>query len=189
MLSDALQFLLNTIFGILAGAFLCRFWMQFFRVSFQNPFAKMLMTLTDFAVKPVRKWLPALKKIDLSTLLLGYLTVLIMQILLQLLQNHLQLSTTHGGLLALLAGLGVIKISLEIFFYAILASVILSWVAPQSPIAPMLNQFTAPLLKPIRRFIPVVNGIDFAPLVFILLLQMLNITIISALEKRLETVF
>ena len=63
MLSTALQFLLTTILNLLTLVFLLRFFMQLLRAPFNNPLGLMVMTLSDFAVKPVRRIIPSFKKL------------------------------------------------------------------------------------------------------------------------------
>jgi len=82
MFSSALDFLLSTILNTLTMMFLLRFFMQLFRTSFYNPLGQMVMTLTDFAVKPARKFIPSFKKIDLSTLFLAIVTQFLLHLLL-----------------------------------------------------------------------------------------------------------
>jgi len=178
----ALTFLIKTIFDILTFVFLLRFLMQALRVSFNNPIGQMVIALTDFAVKPTRKLVPSWKKLDLSTLLLAFIMQLVLQIVLLSLSSMPALSSTAIWPALIARGaLGVIRTIFDIFFYAIILQVILSWVNPHTPIAPVLHGITRPILAPIQRIIPAISGIDFSPLVAIILLQMLNISIFSAL--------
>jgi len=177
---NALSFLLHAIFGILTMLFLIRFLMQAMKASFNNPIGQMIIALTDFAVKPTRKLVPSWKKLDLSTLLLAFIVQCVLQFTLLWL-NPIPLMA-NPALLAAISGnafLGVIRSILDIFFYAILLQAILSWVNPNTPIAPTLRQMTRPILAPIQKVIPAFNGIDLSPLIAILLLQMLNIFITS----------
>lgn len=180
-MTNALHFLLNTIFSLLTMMFLLRFLMQAMRTSFNNPIGQMVIALTDFAVKPVRRFVPSWKKLDLSTLVLAFIAQLLLQLVLFWLQG-VQLTTSP--IWPVLLGrsfLGVIRGIFDIFFYAIILQVILSWVNPNTPITPVLNSITRPILRPIQQIIPAVSGIDFSPLVAIILLQMLNISLFSAL--------
>ena len=79
MFSTALHFLLNTIFNLLTLLFLLRFFLQLFKAPFNNPLAYMVVSLTDFAVKPARRLIPSWGKIDLSTLVLALITQLLLQ--------------------------------------------------------------------------------------------------------------
>ncbi|MES2546172.1 MAG: YggT family protein [Pseudomonadota bacterium] len=191
MLSSALQFLLTTVLNLLTLVFLLRFFMQLLRAPFNNPLGLMVITLTDFAVKPVRRIIPSFKKIDLSTLLLALVTQLLLQISLLLLRNFplfVAGETAWLGFIGL-SFLGVLRSALDVFFYAILLQVILSWVNPHSPFAGVLDILTRPILSPIRRLIPSTNGLDFSPLVALILLQMVNISVFKTLEMQLSALF
>ena len=52
---------------------------------------------------------------------------------------------------------------------------ILSWVQADSPMADVIDRLCAPLLRPFRRVIPLVGGIDLSPLALLVLLQVLSI--------------
>jgi YggT family protein len=191
MFSSALNFLLGTILNTLTMMFLLRFFMQLFKSSFYNPLGQMVITLTDFAVKPARRFIPSWKRIDLSTLFLAILTQLLLQMVLLWLRDF-PLAVAGNFIWPTIFGmslLGVIRAVLDLFFYAILLQVILSWVNPHTPIAPVLESLTRPILAPIQRIIPATNGIDFSPVVALILLQMLNVSIITSLEKFMMSIF
>lgn len=191
MLTTALQFLLSTVLNLLTLVFLLRFFMHLLRVPFGNPLGLMVMTLTDFAVKPARKVIPSFKKIDLSTLFLALITQLILQISLLMLRNFPLFVAGDGVWVGFvgLSMLGVLRTALDVFFYAILLQVILSWVNPYSPIAGVLDALTRPILAPIRKVTPSASGIDFSPLVALVLLQMVNISVFKTLEMQLLGLF
>ncbi|MGQ0442765.1 MAG: YggT family protein [Methylophilaceae bacterium] len=191
MFSTALHFLVSTLFSLLTMMFLLRFFMQLFKTSFYNPLGQMVITLTDFAVKPARKFIPSWKKIDLSTLVLAIFTQFLLQMMLLWLRNF-PLAIAGDSIWLNILGLsllGTLRVGLDLFFYAILLQVILSWVNPHTPITPVLNSLTKPLLAPIQRLIPTANGIDFSPLVALILLQMVNVSVISILQQRLSNIF
>jgi YggT family protein len=191
MIQSATQFLVSTIFGLLTMMFLLRFMMQAFKVSFYNPIGHIVIALTDFAVKPARRFIPSWKKNDLSTLLLAFIT----QVLL-----HFALLGLSGFPFAVadvpiwptmlgLGLLGVVRTVFDIFFYALILHVILSWVNPHTPIAPVLHSLTRPILGPIQRLIPPLGGIDFSPLVAIIILQMLNVSVVDTLARSMTSAF
>jgi YggT family protein len=191
MFSSALNFLLTTLASLLTLLFLLRFLMQLLKASFRNQLGQMVMTLTDFAVKPARKLIPSLGKIDCSTLVLAFLTQLLLQIGLLWLRG-LPFSIEGHSAWPNLIGLsliGLLRTSLDLFFYALLLQAILSWVNPHNPISDVLNSLTKPVLDPIRRFLPVAGGIDFSPLVAMIFIQMLNVSVVKTLESQLLTIF
>lgn len=191
MLSTALEFLLTTVLNLLTLVFLLRFFMQLLRAPFNNPLGLMVITLTDFAVKPVRRILSSFKKIDLSTLFLALITQFLLQISLLMLRNFPLFVAGDAAWLGFigLSLLGVLRTALDVFFYAILMQVILSWVNPHSPFSGVLDTLTRPILGPIRRLIPTTNGLDFSPLVALILLQMVNISVFKTLELQLLGLF
>lgn len=187
MFSTALNFLLTTVLNLLTMLFLLRFFMQLFRAPFNNPLAYMVISLTDFAVKPVRRLIPSWGKIDLSTLFLALITQFLLQLSLLWLRDF-PISVAGQSVWAGLIGmsfLGILRISLDMFFYAILLQVILSWVSPHTPIANVLNSLTKPILEPIQRILPMASGIDFSPIVALIFLQMINVSVIKTLEVQL----
>ena len=191
MLSTALNFLLNTIFNMLTLLFLLRFFLQLFKAPFNNPLTYMVVSLTDFAVKPARRIIPSWGKIDLSTLVLALVTQLLLHFFLLWLRD-LPISLVGNAIWTSLIGmslLGVFRTALDVFFYAILLQVILSWVNPQSPISGALNSLTKPILAPIQRILPTASGLDFSPVVALILIQMLNVSVIRTLEQQLLSLY
>ena len=191
MVSTALNFLLTTLASLLTLLFLLRFFMQLYKAPFKNPLGQMVISLTDFIVKPTRKLVPSLGKIDLSTLLLAFLTQLLLNICLLKLRG-LPFSIEEHSAWPNLIGLGLIGVlgtSLDLFFYALMLQVILSWVNPHTPITDVLNSLTKPILAPIQRVLPTASGIDFSPMVALVLIQMLNISVVKTLELQLLTFF
>ena len=191
MLYSALNFLLSTLTSLLTLLFLLRFFMQLCKASFKNPLGKMVISLTDFAVKPIRKLVSSFGKMDLSTLLLAFLTQLLLQICFLKLRG-LPFSLEGHSAWPSLIGLGLIGVlhtSLDLFFYVLLLQVILSWVNPYTPITDVLNSLTKPILVPIQRLLPTAGGIDFSPMVALILIQMLNISVVKTLESQLLTIF
>jgi YggT family protein len=177
MLQNMTTFLLNAAFGILTFLLVLRFLMQWTRTSFQNPLGQMAMALTDFMVKPARKLIPPARQLDLSTLLLAWLTQVVLFALLTLLAGA-PVSPVFWFWQAFVAVLGQI---LDVFFYAILLMAILSWINPYSPIYGVLNQLSAPILNPLRNVLPAIQGFDFSALVALLLLQMISHIVLPGL--------
>lgn len=67
-----------------------------------------------------------------------------------------------------------------ILYILILANIILSWVRPDpyhptfGPIIRFIYAVTEPLFAPIRRFLPPMGGLDFSPLIVLLLLRVVQ---------------
>ncbi|MDP2153973.1 MAG: YggT family protein [Methylotenera sp.] len=187
MLNNAILFLIQAVLTILSFAFLLRFYLQLTKAPFQNQFAQLIVTVTNFAVKPVRRFLPSIGKIDLSTLLLVYLTQVILSFCTLWLKGFPILVAGNTVWLVIfgVALIGIINISLSIFLYAVLIQAILSWINPHTPIAPILNSLTYPILRTLRKYIPPAGNFDLSPLVFIITAQLLLTTVLIPLENNL----
>ena len=149
MIQQILQFLLEVISGLVAGACLLRMYMQAQRIPFNNPVGQLVFALSNWLVLPLRKFLPAKGKYDWASLA-GALLVMVVQYL----------------LLWLLIGILIV--------YAIL-----SWVQPQSPIASILYRLSEPLLRPLRKVIPLIGGVDLSALAAIIVIQILLMVLAS----------
>ena len=191
MLINALVFLLNTLLSLMSLAFLLRFYLQATNAPFRNPLSQAVVTITDFAVTPVRRVVPSIFKLDTSTLLLAFVTQLILEFALHYLGDFpfkLAGNSIWMGL-AGLSALHVANFSLDLFLYAIVVQALLSWVNPYTPIAPALEALTRPILNPIRQFIPSPNGLDLSPLVAILSAQLIQMLVFAPLEIAVTKLF
>lgn len=191
MLISALEFLVTTVLNLLTMLFLLRFILQLVRAPFNNPLSQMVVSVTNFAVKPVRKLLPSWGKFDLSTLFLAIITQLLLQLCLVWIRDFpINLAGQSAWTAVIGMGLlGVFRMCLDVFFYALLLQVILSWVNPHSPLSSVLDSLTKPLLRPIQRILPLAGGIDFSPIVALIFLQMINVSVIKTLESQLLAFF
>src|SRR5690606_39697643 len=129
MIINALQFLLHTVFGLFTIAVLLRFYLQMTNAPFHNPVSQAVVAVTSFAVKPLRRFIPSWGKLDLSTLLLAYCCQLILHLGIQLTRDFPLMVAGHSVWLALfgLALIGIVKLSIYIFLYAVILQAILSW--------------------------------------------------------------
>lgn len=186
MLIDALQFLLRVLFGLAASAFWLRFYMQWARVPFHNPFAQFIVKVTDFAVRPVRRVVPGLFGLDLASLFLCYLAELLATLgslwLVQYPFAAAGWAVVPGFLLHAFAML--LQLTLYILMGLIFIQAILSWVNPFSPIAPVFYALARPILAPLRKIVPMIANVDISPIVAFIVIQLLLITVVSGLERH-----
>lgn len=172
MLAQIFLFVLDAVCGFMTLALLVRFAMQWARVPFRNQLGQFIVAVTDWMVRPARRLIPGLFGIDMASLLLAWLWQVVFQgIALGFSGVLLAVSPTPTLVVALLALLDVAKISLYLVIGAVIVSAVFSWVNPYAPLAEVLNTLTRPLLRPFRRFIPPVGGVDLSPLALLLLLQ------------------
>jgi YggT family protein len=173
MLSQIISLLLDVAAGLLGGACLLRLYMQYQRIPFGNPVGRFVFALTDWLVLPLRKVLPAIRKVDTASLVGVYLVELAQFAILWLLAGR------GGGLelLPALALFGVARLVISGLTGLVIVYAILSWVQADSPIVDVIDRLCAPLLRPWRRLVPLVGGIDLSPLVFLVVLQVLAIVL------------
>lgn len=186
MLANALIFVAQVAFGLLALALLLRFYLQWVRAPYRNPLADFVNALTDFMVRPARRVVPGLWGLDLPTLLLAWLMQLLE--LLVVLQVRGYRFGAEVGLaiigIALLAALAVIKMLIYIVLVATLLQALLSWINPGSPVAPLLDAMTRPFLRLFRRRIPPVGNVDLSPLLLLVVCQLLLMLPVAWFESE-----
>lgn len=179
-LNTAAVYILQTIGSLYLLIVLLRFILQLVRADFYNPLSQFIVRATHPLLKPLRKVIPSVAGLDLASLVLAILVQLVLMALTLMLlgyglENPLQLLVWSI--------IGVTALFLKVFFFALIISVILSWVAQGShnPTAMLINQICEPLLSPIRRILPSMGGLDLSPIVAFLLLNLIDMLLIRNL--------
>lgn len=179
-LNTAAIYILQTLGSLYLLIILLRFVLQLVRANFYNPLSQFTVKATQPLLKPLRRIIPSLFGLDMSSLVLA----IIVQIILMALTLLLSYGTTGDPLSLLVwAIIGVTALFLKIFFFALIVSVILSWVAPGShnPGAELVNQICEPVLAPLRRVLPNLGGLDISPILAFLVLKLLDMLVINNL--------
>ncbi len=186
MLANSLIFIAQVAFGLLTLALLLRFYMQWVRAPYRNPLADFVNALTDFMVRPARRFIPGLWGLDLPTLLLAWLAQLLeLLVVLQVRGFRYGAEVGMAGIgLAALAALAVLKMLIYIVLVATLVQALLSWINPGSPVAPLLDAMTRPMLRVFRRRIPPVGNVDLSPLFVLVACQLLLMLPVAWLESE-----
>jgi YggT family protein len=179
-LSTASAFLIDTVFGLYILLVLLRFLLQIARADFYNPICQFLVKVTNPPLKPLRRIIPGLWKIDLASIVLLLALQMISGWLIHLAGGR---AISIEGLFVLSAT-ELLALALNTFLIAILLQVILSWVGPgtRNPLSSILYSLNEPLLGPARRVLPSMSGIDFSPLLVLVAIQLLKILVISPLS-------
>ena len=188
MLTNALIFLVNTVFGLFVVALLLRYYLQWARAPYRNPLSVFLQALTDFMVRPARRVVPGLWGLDLSTLALAWLVQLV-EILLVLQIKGYALGPAAGQIFAaaaLLALVMLVRIGLYIVMAAVIVQVVLSWVGPYSPLMPLANSLTRPFLRVFQRRVPPIGNVDLSPLFVLVVIQLLLMLPVAWLESTVS---
>lgn len=173
MLGQIASFLVNTVVTFFVFLLLLRFHFQWLRVPFRNPFGEFVLATTSWMVLPARRVIPGLAGLDLPSLLLAWVA----QALGLWLQQSIRGMEPALAALAAAAAVDLLRYSLYILMAAVIIQVVLSWMNPYSPAAPVLNAMTRPFLRPLRRFVPPIGNFDLTPLVLVVLLQVILIVV------------
>ncbi|BBN80478.1 membrane protein [Pseudoalteromonas sp. A25] len=176
---NAMHFLIGIVFDLFLMVVLLRFWLQLVRADFYNPLSQTVVKVTSFAVNPLRKIIPGAGGLDLASLLLAFIVGFAKVSLLMVL--------FYGGwhpLSALIQGaITVLKEAFSLVFWILIIRAILSWVAQgYNPIAAVFDQLTEPMLKPIRKIIPPLGGLDLSILVLLIGMQFLQLLVMDLLS-------
>ncbi|HET8876318.1 MAG TPA: YggT family protein [Casimicrobiaceae bacterium] len=191
MLNNALAYLIDVFFGLVTYTLLLRLVMQLLRAPFRNPLGQAVMALTDWIVKPLRKVLPGYRGVDWATVVSAIVFQFAWLLALQFTFGRAFALFGPGIAFLLLATvIALVKALLWLVIIVVFAQAILSWVAPDGPLAGVLNALTFPVLRPVRRVVPPIGGmLDLSPLIVIVLAQLLLITIVPWLESGATSLF
>jgi YggT family protein len=172
MLYQIPAFLLDIVTGLIGGACLLRLYMQYHRVPFGNPLGRFLFAVTDWIVLPLRRIVPSVKRWDLASGIAAWLAVTVKFVALWLLAGSLG----RMGLLPFVSLLGVVQLAISGLTMLLIVYAVLSWVPGASPVLrDIFERLAEPMVRPLRRFVPLVGGVDLSPLVAIVLLQVAGI--------------
>lgn len=173
-------FLVQVLFGLYATLVVLRFLLQLTRADFYNPLSQFIVRATKPALNPLRRLIPGLSGMDIAALVLAWLVISLEQLAILGLAG----SGFQPAAAALLAIPELISLIINIFLFAILIQVIISWINPGSynPAITLIHSLTEPLLAPVRRRMPDMGGLDLSPMVVMLGLVVLEMLLIPPLK-------
>ncbi|HUD96253.1 MAG TPA: YggT family protein [Woeseiaceae bacterium] len=168
-MSQALYFIVKTVTQLFLLLLLLRFWLPWLRADFRNPVAQGILRITSPLIVPLRRLLPSIGRLDTATVLLAFVVQFLAVVLLLAIMNRMADPFT----IAVVSLIELAILSLNLFFFVILIRIILSWVSPNNynPITALLTTISEPILRPFRRLIPPIGGLDISPIFAIVLLQ------------------
>ncbi len=181
-ISQAAIFLVQLFFDIFILAFLLRYLLTKLRINSYNPLSEVIIRVTNPVLKPLRRMIPGYYGVDWSSivalLLIQSLEIIITQLIIR------------GDVIAInalfiLTMANLLKMILYIYMFTIIIQVIISWINPSAynPIVTIMSQLTDPILRPVRRIASFGGGLDFSPLIVLVIIQLLMILIISPLME------
>ena len=178
-----LLFVVGIIFGILIFSVLLRLILQIVRADFYNPISQFMVRMTNPLLLPLRRVIPGFFGIDMAAVVL----LVIFESLDILITNFLQgYGLSILSFLSVLLGM-IIQHTAQLFFFAIIILVVISWLNPSAnyhPIGKLVSQITEPLLRPARRILPPLNGIDLSPILVIIFLAAIMFLVAAPLINQ-----
>lgn len=164
----ATLFLIKTVFSFYILAVILRFLLQCVRADFYNPLVQFLVRITNPPLLPLRRFIPGYRGLDLASVVLAFLLQLIEVLLVTLLLGK----PVSGASLLLLTVAELLMMLINIYLWGVVIQAVLSWFNPdpRHPAARVLAQLTAPVLRPARRLLPPISGVDLSPMLVVVAL-------------------
>lgn len=169
----ALVFIVNTLAQLYLLVLLLRLLLPWMGVNFHNPIAQGILKLTSFLVVPVRRILPPIGRIDTATVVVAFgIQYLVVWLIGAIYGQRLGIVA-----IAIVSVVDLVTLTVKLFVFAILIRVLLSWLSPgnYNPAIGIISAITDPILRPIRRLIPPLGGLDLSPLFAMVALVALSI--------------
>ncbi|MEX2130304.1 MAG: YggT family protein [Pseudohongiellaceae bacterium] len=182
-LTSTADLLISSLGGLFLLAILMRFLLQLAKADFYNPVSQAVVRITNPLVKIFRGVIPGYKGFDFSTLLLALIIEFVFVVALIYLNGF---RPPGIGTIITWSVVGVVSFIINIYFWAIIASVIMSFVMLFSgtmnphPILRLIWQLTEPLMAPVRKIIPPMGGLDFSPMIIFIGIQLLKNLLIQS---------
>lgn len=175
--TNAIQFLIHTLFTLYLVAIMLRVLLQVTRADFYNPVSQFLVKVTNPPLIPLRRLIPGFMGIDLAAIVLMLVIKIVEIFLIVLIQGA---SVGIAGIIVLSIA-DLLRLLINIYFFTILIQVVVSWVNPgaYNPTLSLLYSINEPLLRRARRLIPPISGFDLSPIVVVILLQLASMLIIQ----------
>jgi len=169
--------LVNAIGFLYLLAILLRFLLQVAKADFYNPVSQAVFKITNPVIRILRSFIPGYKGLDFSTLLLA---VVVQALLIYVLISLYGFDMPGISTIITWAVAGVILFIINIYFYAIVGSIIMSFVMLFSgnmnphPALNLIWQLTEPIMAPVRRVLPAMGGLDFSPILIFIVIRLLQ---------------
>lgn len=173
-LQDIANLLIQTLFQLYLLALMLRLLLQLARADFYNPISQFVVKVTSPLLKPLRRVIPGVGGIDIASIVLILLIQVIATAILVVIRGY---SIPNPLLLLIWGALGSVGLLINIYYFTILAAIIVSWIAPGSyhPAILLLHQLTEPVMRPFRNLIPPIGGLDLSPIFVFLAINVLQI--------------
>ena len=177
---DASTFLIRALFDLYIFVVMLRFLLQLMRADFYNPISQFVVRATQAPLRPLRQVLPRMHGVDTASLVLmlalGFVKIVL-------------IAGIYGRVpplaaMLILAVADIARLLLNVFFWAIVIRVVMSWVNPgaRNPVNNLVGSLSEPLLERARRLLPSMSGFDLSPIPVLIALQLAQILLVAPLR-------
>lgn len=175
-MNEIVVYLLQTGLGLYLLLVMLRFVMQLANADFYNPISQFVFKVTQPLAGPLQRFLRPFGRFDSASLTLA-IALQAAGIMLILALNNI--ASPNPVTLFLWSAIGILGLLLKIYFFALLASIILSWISPggSNPAVYLLYQITEPVMAPVRKLLPPMGGLDFSPILVFIGINVLEIVV------------
>ena len=187
-LISPLMLVINVLFDLYILLVLLRFLLQMLRADFYNPVSQFIVRLTTPPLRILRRFIPSVSGQDAASIVLCLLLIYAKFMLMRMLgipavnigSAMAPVGAVSYGGLAVLAIADLIALTFTVFLAAIIIRVIISWISPgqYNPVIGLVDKIAEPVLRPIRKFLPAMGGIDLSPLFATLLLLVAKMLVV-----------
>ena len=173
--TNAISYLVGTLIDLYIAAVLLRLLLQWARADFYNPVCQFLVKVTNPVIVPMRRVIPSIRRLDTASVVL----MLVLEFFSVWVASRISSNPLGAEQIMIFSLVKLVSTLLMTYFFLIIASVNLSWVGAQMrhPVIPLVYQLTEPVLRPFRRIIPPIAGIDLSPLFALITLRFLLLLI------------
>ncbi len=181
-ISQAGLLLLNTAGSLVLLVFLLRFLLQLVKADFYNPISQFIVRFSNPFLVPLRRIIPGFGGLDIASLVLAYITQLVVMVGIFLIAGEQSLPWPYLSVWALI---GIASLLINIYFWGMVIVIIASFIAPNSynPALILVTQIINPVMQPIRRVMPDLGGIDLSPMVLFIGIKMIEILVIYPIAQ------
>lgn len=170
--TNPIEFVISTLFSLYVLVLMLRFLLARVRADFYNPVSQFLVKATNPLLVPLRRVIPPVAGVDTASVVL--------MLAVQMLGIALILLLRGGGIgiqaLVFISLAELTDLAFKVFIYGVVIQAILSWINPgtYNPAVSLLYSLTEPVLRPVRKLLPPIGGMDLSPLLAVLALEVLR---------------
>ncbi len=172
-MEQALVFIIRTLVDLYIITFVLRIILQWVRADFRNPLTQFILRITNPLVIPLRRFVPPIGGLDTATLIV----VVVLELIVTIVVTNLTCSGEPNILQVIsMTVLRIVYLTLRVYLFIILIYVIMSWISPgtYNPAARLMESIAQPVLRPLRRLLPSIGGLDLSALFALIGIQALT---------------